>query len=191
MNTVYGMENKLEKIIEKICKKHNSTEHVLTNSGRYRCKKCRVEAVQKRRESLKIKAVEYKGGKCEYCQYSKYIGALDFHHLEPTGKDFSISTDGFTRSWEFLRLELDKCIMLCSNCHREEHNRLRLLDKPKIIEIKKEKFPKPEPKSREKIQWPELSHLLKMIEESNFYQVGKQLGVSDNAIRKRIKKLSA
>jgi len=69
---------------------------------------------------LKRKAVEYKGGKCYICNYNKYVGALDFHHSNPDEKDFAIS-DLRTYSWEKVRNELDKCICLCSNCHREVH----------------------------------------------------------------------
>ena len=60
-------------------------------------------------------------GKCERCGYSKCVDALDFHHLDPKSKDFNISKNGNTRSWEEIKKELDKCIMLCANCHREEH----------------------------------------------------------------------
>lgn len=49
----------------------------------------------------------------------KYIGALEFHHLNPNKKDFGIS--GGTKSFETLRPEVDKCILVCSNCHREIH----------------------------------------------------------------------
>jgi len=109
--------------IEKECKVHGLCPHVLeSKGGRYRCKKCRVVAVQKRRDTLKIKAVEYKGGKCERCGYCKYVGALDFHHLDPTQKDFAIASKGYTRSWDSVRNEIDKCLLLCSNCHREIHN---------------------------------------------------------------------
>lgn len=65
--------------------------------------------------------VRYKGGKCIFCGYSKYIGALDFHHIRNDGKDFGISDKGYTRSWERTKKELDKCILVCANCHRELH----------------------------------------------------------------------
>jgi len=116
------MESKPREI-EKECSKHGSCLHVyVINAKRYRCKKCRVDAVQKRREVVKIKAVDYKGGKCEKCGYNKYVGALDFHHTDPTQKDFAIASKGYTRSWEKVKNELDKCMILCSNCHREIHN---------------------------------------------------------------------
>lgn len=79
------------------------------------------EAVSKRRTILKLMAIEYKGGKCELCGYNKCVGALEFHHLDPEEKDFGISSDGNTRAWKKLRPELDKCILVCSNCHREIH----------------------------------------------------------------------
>lgn len=110
-----------EKNIEKECLYHGLTRHILEGRGSYRCTKCRVEAVQRRRDNLKKKAVEYKGGKCQRCPYDKSVAALDFHHTEPEHKDFAISKNGHTRSWERLKKELDKCILLCANCHREEH----------------------------------------------------------------------
>ena len=111
----------MEKVIVKECKKHGNTEFVLRNDGRYRCKKCCVDAVQKRRDEVKRMAVEYKGGKCEICGYDKYQGALEFHHLNPEEKDFGISAKGYTRSFEKIKEEIEKCILVCSNCHKEIH----------------------------------------------------------------------
>lgn len=73
------------------------------------------------RKRLKEKAVEYKGGKCVICGYNKSLRALDFHHVDETKKDFSISRNT-NRSWESIKKELDKCILVCSNCHREIHD---------------------------------------------------------------------
>ena len=72
------------------------------------------------RKNIKIKMVEYKGGKCEICGYNKCIEALEFHHTNPKEKDFNIS--GGTKSFNSLKSELDKCILVCANCHREIHN---------------------------------------------------------------------
>lgn len=55
------------------------------------------------------------------CGYDKCREALDFHHLDPTQKIFGLSVKGLTRSWEKIRNEIDKCILLCANCHREIH----------------------------------------------------------------------
>lgn len=75
--------------------------------------------VTQNRRSIKLKALEYKGGKCSRCGYSKCQAALVFHHLY--GKDFGISKDGRTRGWEIVKKELDKCILVCANCHAEIH----------------------------------------------------------------------
>lgn len=71
------------------------------------------------RRSIKNMLVQYKGGKCQICGYNRCISALDFHHLNPEEKDFHIS--GGTKSFEKLKTEVDKCILVCSNCHREIH----------------------------------------------------------------------
>lgn len=83
------------------------------------------KAVQKRRLKLKQLSVDYKGGCCERCGYKKSLSALEFHHLDPNEKDFSISKNGDTKSWERIKKELDKCILVCANCHREIHDELR------------------------------------------------------------------
>ena len=67
---------------------------------------------------MKIRAVEYLGGKCIKCGYDECVEALDFHHLDASSKEFSISGN-FNRSWDSIRLELDKCAILCARCHRE------------------------------------------------------------------------
>ena len=77
------------------------------------------KAVIKRRKKVKTLALEYKGGKCQICGYSKCVGALELHHVNPKEKSFGIGEKGYTRSWEKVRLELDKCVLLCANCHRE------------------------------------------------------------------------
>lgn len=106
------------------CKKHGETEHVVEGRGdvKYnRCKKCRTEYVQRRRKKVKLLLLEYKGGKCEICDYSKCAGALEFHHTNPEEKEFSISKKGETRSLERMKKEADKCQLLCCRCHRELH----------------------------------------------------------------------
>jgi len=85
--------------------------------------KSSVTAVIEWRRRLKRKAIEHKGGKCEECGYNKCADAMDFHHIDPTEKDFQIG--GSTRSWEKVVTELDKCKLLCANCHRELHSVLR------------------------------------------------------------------
>ena len=80
-----------------------------------------IRAVAKRRAKVKQMAVDYKGGKCAICGYQKCVKAFEFHHLEADQKDFAVGQYGHSRSWERVRREIDKCILLCANCHREVH----------------------------------------------------------------------
>jgi predicted HNH restriction endonuclease len=81
-------------------------------------------AVAERRRKLRDMAIEYGGGKCSRCGYNKCKRALSFHHLDPSKKDFGLSARGLTRSWEKTKVELDKCILLCANCHMEVHEEI-------------------------------------------------------------------
>ena len=105
-----------------ICKYHGETNFTRTRGDKHkRCVRCRSESVQRRRDKVKVLSVQYLGGKCCKCGYNKCIKALEFHHLNPTQKEFALSKQGHTRSWEKIKIELDKCVLLCANCHRELH----------------------------------------------------------------------
>jgi transcription elongation factor Elf1 len=93
-----------------------------------------LKAVQRRREKVRRMAVEYKGGRCQVCGHERCIEALEFHHLDPTQKDFGISHKGYTRSWEKVKEEVDKCILLCANCHREIHAGMLQLPQVTVVE---------------------------------------------------------
>ncbi len=77
-------------------------------------------AVSEARRKTKLRAVEYKGGKCEDCGYNRCAAALIFHHRDPKEKEFQIS--GKTLAWAKVVVELDKTVLLCSNCHAERHS---------------------------------------------------------------------
>ena len=81
-----------------------------------------VLAVSKRRKRLREMAREYKGGKCTICGYKKSQRALSFHHVNPKNKEFDLSSRGLTRSWERIKKEIDKCVLICANCHMEVHD---------------------------------------------------------------------
>jgi len=81
-----------------------------------------VKAVDKRRKKIRTMSIDYKGGCCAICGYNKCANALEFHHKNSDTKDFGISAKGYTRSWEKVKAELDKCVLLCANCHRELHD---------------------------------------------------------------------
>jgi hypothetical protein len=82
-----------------------------------------IKGVTEWRRRTKIKAVEYKGGKCARCGYNKSLRALQFHHRDPNEKDFMISRPN-PRTWEKVKVELDKCDLVCGNCHSEIHDEL-------------------------------------------------------------------
>lgn len=84
------------------------------------CKKCLSIYTNKKWTHLKELAIEYKGGKCEICGYRKCNAALEFHHINMQEKEFTISKVR-TLSLDVIKPELDKCMLLCANCHREQH----------------------------------------------------------------------
>jgi hypothetical protein len=83
------------------------------------CKFCFNEIQKHKHNELKQKLLDYKGNKCIICGYNKCNAAMDFHHINPTEKEIKI---GQTRkTFEVLRKELDKCVIMCRNCHAETH----------------------------------------------------------------------
>lgn len=108
------------------CAWHLCNNETVINKRNERSKFCNQKCknkyyVDRKRKDLKRDAVNYKGGKCEYCGYIGHPSVYDFHHKNPLEKDFGISHSGYTRSWDKVREEIDKCLLLCANCHREEH----------------------------------------------------------------------
>jgi hypothetical protein len=101
------------------CPHHGHTAYVIENSGRVRCKACRMEGVAEWRRRAKRRLVAEAGGRCQLCGYDRCMAALAFHHLDPTQKSFALSLRGITRSFEQLRREAAKCALLCANCHAE------------------------------------------------------------------------
>lgn len=70
---------------------------------------------------MKEKCVAYLGGRCIRCGYKRCVNALEFHHRDPTTKRFAIAGGAYTRRWEAVKAELEKCDLICANCHREIH----------------------------------------------------------------------
>lgn len=87
------------------------------------CKKCVNNQTTDRQRNLKKQAIEYKGGKCVDCDGVFHPAVFDFHHLNPDEKDFSLSHRKQLKFGEEIKQELDKCVLLCSNCHRMRHVR--------------------------------------------------------------------
>lgn len=76
----------------------------------------------------KQERVNYKGGECQHCGYNKCLAALQFHHIEPDDKTFGIAALNTTSNNPRIFEELDKCILLCSNCHHELHANIEDID---------------------------------------------------------------
>jgi 5-methylcytosine-specific restriction endonuclease McrA len=112
---------------ERECAAHGVQEFAVDGGGRYRCPRCAAAAVQKRRRKLKAIVVQEAGGACALCGYDAYIGALEFHHVDPAAKRFGLAQGGLTRSLEAVRAEARKCVLLCSNCHAEVEAGFRAL----------------------------------------------------------------
>jgi len=93
------------------------------NASTY-CKECTSIQTLNRMQKLKTQMVEYKGGCCVICGYKKYMGALEFHHINPNEKDFNLSHMKKYAFDDKIKNELDKCILVCSNCHREIHGKI-------------------------------------------------------------------
>lgn len=76
--------------------------------------------VKRFRENKKERSIEYLGGKCCVCDYDRCYQALQCHHVDPSSKDFNIA---HKHGWSFERIksELDKCILVCATCHAEIH----------------------------------------------------------------------
>jgi predicted transcriptional regulator len=93
------------------------------------CKHCSNNQTVERQKRFKQQCIEYKGGKCVSCGYKKCNNVLEFHHLDPSKKEFSIAHAKLTSFNEKVKRELDNCALVCANCHREIHaGFLALLD---------------------------------------------------------------
>lgn len=107
---------KLEKDLSEFYNKRDNS-----GTSRY-CKKCAIEQVFTRQRNFKIQCINYLGDKCEICDYSKCADALEFHHINPSEKEFCVSKAKCTTFSDKIKSELDKCQLLCANCHRETHS---------------------------------------------------------------------
>ena len=116
-------------VIKLICKRCSKEIKPNKNNKIHNKNYCQGCLVSVRRNKLKDKAIEYKGGKCQTCGYNKCNRSLTFHHLDPSIKTFEVNSNNmFAMAWNKVKAELDKCILLCANCHGELHDK-EILDK--------------------------------------------------------------
>jgi len=110
----------------KECKTHGLTEFKRHSNGSgrpdtYRCRLCWRETRNKKRNDRKSQIIEEMGGKCVICGYNKNIAAIDFHHIDPTTKVCEVS-NLMLGSIAKTRKEIEKCVLVCKNCHAEIEN---------------------------------------------------------------------
>lgn len=117
-----------EETVLRHCERHGLTTFKRRAPSGYRCLKCRSEAVTERRRRVKQLLVGEAGGACQLCGYRRCLAALEFHHVDPTDKRFSLSHRGVARSLERARAEAKKCALLCANCHAEIEAGIATLD---------------------------------------------------------------
>jgi hypothetical protein len=105
-----------------VCKWHLCSEKLSGRQTVFCSLKCKNKFhVTKKRQGNKAKLVDEFGGRCIRCGYDKSVAALHFHHIE-NDKSFGIAFKGATVSYEKLKSEAEKCILICANCHAEEHS---------------------------------------------------------------------
>lgn len=162
----------------------------------------------------KIELIELKGGCCERCGYDKNIAAFDFHHKDPTEKEYQLDMRKLsnTRMVKLIE-EVQKCELLCANCHREHHSpdlemsmvkslienvddsviKLKEVGKPKCVDCGCEinytykRCVECNSKNRRKVIRPNLETLLIEIEKNSQEWCAKKYGVSRTSIRRWIK----
>lgn len=213
------INKKNENVNEKLCVKCNEIKpkkEFYTDNRGY-CKKCLCEYHQNRIRKIKIKMILYKGGSCERCNLNikdSHYSVFDFHHLNPSTKDPNFSGIK-SQKWEKIQNEIDKCKLLCSNCHRITHAEISLSFKVddvlvlmnsksgrslwiesdnklncicgKSISKKSSLCRDCYKKSIRRQERPSLENLINDIELLGYKGTGEKYGVSDNSIRKWIK----
>ena len=80
-------------------------------------------AQQRRGRSRKLALIDLRGTRCQKCGYDRNFSALEFHHIDPQTKDFQLDLRSLSnRKWAKILEEVKKCVLVCSNCHKEIHN---------------------------------------------------------------------
>lgn len=170
--------------------------------------------VKNSRTRLKERLVFAAGGKCQCCGYDKCISALEFHHINPNEKDFTIAKNT-NKAWNLVKEEIKKCLLVCANCHREIHSDLldisnlmpaydeekaNIIDKQlselktktvfycktcgEIVSYGNEYCPKCANLLRRKVERPTRNELKNLVREYSFAELARRFGVSDKAIVK-------
>jgi hypothetical protein len=172
-------------------------------------KKKSYDCVKDWRRNTKIKLFQAFGGKCGNCSVVDDPVIYDIHHLDEDTKEFSVANK--IRSWTKIAKEAAKCAMLCAPCHRKHHAGLLILS-PDIqqfdevlIDIKTTSIPCKvcevpislgrktcsyacASKLRGHLDWDQYDLQALLIEYKNPFRIGQIIGVSDNSVRRALKK---
>jgi len=107
-------------VVEKFSTKTTRTGKLTYKSA---CIQCSNLTIKKFRDGMKRTAVDQFGGCCFDCKRSYPLAVYDFHHLDSADKDIHLSRllRKKRTSWNEMKHELDKCVLLCANCHRIRH----------------------------------------------------------------------
>jgi hypothetical protein len=127
--TFHNITDEKQMALSKMMKyKWEKIEKALKNTTLL-CDNCRRKLIFKKKNEInklykyyrerKEKAVQLKGGKCAICGYNECIASMVFHHYSE--KDINMFTLLKCSDWEKIKKELDKTLLLCSNCHLEIH----------------------------------------------------------------------
>jgi len=121
-NSKFCQRCQKEKPLQDFYKRKRANSSNVNEPSPY-CKNCTNKQTTERHKDFKQKSVKYKGGKCACCGFNKYLEALEFHHVDPKVKEISISKLRCTNFEKnpHVKKELDKCILVCSNCHKGIH----------------------------------------------------------------------
>ena len=133
------------------------------------------------------------GGRCQKCGYNKNLAALDFHHQDPSQKEFTWNSVS-VKPWDKIIEEMKKCVLLCANCHREEHHPETTITDETFV------FP-PCPgcgkalpfgddycssecmyRHRRKVERPTKNELIMLMQNQTNKEIAQQYDVSDNTV---------
>lgn len=105
---------------------------------------CNICKRKSKRLAYRISAANYKQNKCEICGIERItiddLEMFDFHHIDKNNKSFELGDNIQSRSWQKIKEELDKCMMLCANCHRKQHLFIRNQTVVEFAEILTSKY---------------------------------------------------
>jgi hypothetical protein len=158
-----------------------------------------VKNWRKRTKSL---IVESMGGKCQICGYHKCNAALELHHLDPSEKEFGFGgLRANIKSFDTIKQELKKCILLCSNCHKEVHagvtdlpsdfatfdESLFVTERDKINNKVQNRIKVPKDRRKILLTNDEIKSILVTQFNGNKSEMARHYGVSETSIRKRMR----